>query len=85
MRKNIMLGVRKILFMKKNKTISDDITRELQVCRADYLVIGNKYICSVCEKQFVATEDNKYIINGGYTCSWKCFLQEFRKRQKQNI
>jgi len=71
--------------MKRNKLTSDDIVHELQVCRVDYLIIGNKYICSVCEKQFVATEDDKYIINGGYTCSWKCFLQEFRKHQKQNI
>lgn len=71
--------------MKRNKPVLDDNMHDLQVCRADCLVIGNKYICSVCEKQFVATEDSKYIINGGYTCSWKCFLQEFRKRQKQNI
>lgn len=37
-------------------------------------------ICSVCGKEFKANDDTRYIIAGGYTCSWKCFLAEDKKR-----
>lgn len=37
-------------------------------------------VCPVCGKEFEANDDTRYIICGGYTCSWKCFLTEHRKR-----
>lgn len=39
-------------------------------------------ICPVCKKEFKANLDTKYIIAGGYTCSWKCFLDEAKRREK---
>lgn len=42
--------------------------------------IGEELICPVCGKIFKATEKTKYIIKGGYTCSWKCFFVEATKR-----
>lgn len=39
-----------------------------------------KLICSVCNKEFEANDDTRYIISGGYTCSWKCFLNESKRR-----
>ena len=38
-------------------------------------------ICPICNKEFEANEDTRYIISGGYTCSWKCFLKEMKKRE----
>lgn len=38
------------------------------------------FICPVCGKEFKANNDTRYIIKGGYTCSWKCFLTESKKR-----
>ena len=37
--------------------------------------------CPVCGKEFEANDDTRYIISGGYTCSWKCFLNEAKKRE----
>lgn len=48
----------------------------------DIIKIGDELICSVCGEIFKATNDTKYIINGGYTCSWKCFLEEAKRRHK---
>lgn len=47
------------------------------------LIIGNTYICPVCKKEFVANGEQKYIIGGGYTCTWKCFCEETKKRAKE--
>ena len=44
--------------------------------------VGDKLVCPVCGKEFVATEDTVYIIRGGYTCSWKCFLEVARNNTK---
>lgn len=44
--------------------------------------------CSVCGKEFKPNNDTKYIVCGGYTCSWKCFLKESKKQEiekKKNI
>ena len=43
----------------------------------------NTLICTVCGNEFEITDDTKYIIAGGYTCSWKCFLNEMHKRNKE--
>lgn len=40
-------------------------------------------VCSVCGKEFKANDDTRYIIAGGYTCSWKCFLTESKKRDDE--
>lgn len=38
------------------------------------------FVCPICGKEFEANDDTRYIIGGGYTCSWRCFLTEHRKR-----
>lgn len=43
----------------------------------------DKLICTVCGKEFKITGDTKYIINGGYTCSWKCFSKEAKRRDAE--
>jgi hypothetical protein len=45
--------------------------------------LGEEIVCSVCSQQFKVHGDTKYIINGGYTCSWKCFLDCHREKEKQ--
>ena len=40
-------------------------------------------ICSVCGKEFVVNDDTKYIIAGGYTCSWKCFSDEVKRQESE--
>lgn len=40
-------------------------------------------ICPVCDKEFKANDDTRYIIKGAYTCSWKCFLTESKKRSEE--
>ena len=40
-------------------------------------------ICPVCGKEFKTNNDTRYIIKGGYTCSWKCFLTEAKKRNDE--
>ena len=39
--------------------------------------------CSVCGKEFKTNDDTNYIISGGYTCSWKCFFNEYKKREAE--
>lgn len=40
-------------------------------------------VCPVCGKEFKPTDDTKYIVRGGYTCSWQCFLTRSRERRKE--
>lgn len=40
-------------------------------------------ICTVCGKEFKVNDYTKYIINGGYTCSWKCFINEAKRRDAE--
>lgn len=40
--------------------------------------IGDTLVCSVCGKEFKVSDDTKYICKGGYTCTWKCFLNHVR-------
>lgn len=42
--------------------------------------IGDKLNCSVCNKEFKVSDDTKYICNGGYVCSWKCFIKHVRNK-----
>ena len=37
--------------------------------------------CPICGKEFKATDNTRFIICGGYTCSWKCFSNEIKKRE----
>lgn len=47
--------------------------------------VGDILICPVCNKEFKATEDTKYIAKGGYICEWKCFLDRDKEcRSKQS-
>lgn len=39
--------------------------------------------CPICGKKFKPNDDTKYIIAGGYTCSWKCFLDEVKRREAE--
>ena len=43
------------------------------------IVIGEILICPVCGKSFKVSEDTKYIIAGGFTCDWKCFMVKARE------
>lgn len=36
-------------------------------------------ICPICGKSFVQTEEHKYIVREGFTCSWKCFLERVKE------
>lgn len=38
-------------------------------------------ICPICGKKFEPNDDTKYIIAGGYTCDWECFLNETKRRE----
>lgn len=46
--------------------------------------IGDRLVCPVCNKEFKATDDTKYIAKGGYiyVCSWKCFLTRVKEAEK---
>lgn len=37
--------------------------------------------CPVCNKEFEANNDTRYIIRGGYTCNWNCFIKEVRLQE----
>ena len=39
--------------------------------------------CPVCGKEFKPNNDTKYIVRGGYTCSWQCFLTRLKERKEQ--
>lgn len=43
---------------------------------------GEKLICPVCNKEFKATDNTRFIINNGWTCSWHCFITEHKKQMK---
>lgn len=42
---------------------------------------ADSYICSVCGKKI--DEPTDQIINGGYACSWKCFLDFAKSKKKE--
>ena len=50
----------------------------------DKIVIGEKLDCPVCGKEFKVTSDTCYVANGGYVCSWKCFLGHTVYNKKSN-
>lgn len=45
------------------------------------VAMGDTVICPVCGKTFKVTVDSCCLIRGGYTCSWKCFLDEVKRRE----
>lgn len=36
-------------------------------------------VCPVCGKEFKPNDDTQYIATGGFTCSWKCFMNDARR------
>jgi hypothetical protein len=52
-----------------------------------YIMTANKIrdaaVCPVCGKTFKITEDTCHLIRGEYTCSWKCFLDEVKRREAE--
>lgn len=42
--------------------------------------IGSEQVCSVCGKIYKFSEENKYICNSGYTCTWACFLKHVKEQ-----
>ena len=42
-----------------------------------------KLICTICGEAFKPNDDTKYIARGGYTCSWDCFSNYVKKREKE--
>lgn len=49
-----------------------------------YPQIGESLVCPVCNQRFKATEDTRYLINGNYTCNWKCFFNYYNEHEKVN-
>lgn len=49
--------------------------------KSDTTSTTEKLTCTVCGKKFDPNDDTKYIIAGGYTCSWKCFSDEVKRRE----
>lgn len=49
----------------------------------DTLVQGETLLCPVCKKEYKVNSDTLYIINGGYTCSWNCFLKVIHEKSQQ--
>lgn len=45
--------------------------------------IGDVCLCPVCDKTFNITEEHRYFISGGYPCSWKCFINEVKRRDTE--
>lgn len=50
---------------------------------AHYPKVGEELICPVCGKHFKATEDTRCLINGNYTCDWKCFSDYYNKHANE--
>lgn len=50
--------------------------------RIHQLKQGDNIYCSVCGKPFTLGPQHKYIINGGYSCSWECFLKASRPKEE---
>ena len=48
-----------------------------------YPIVGEELTCPVCKKVFKATNETRYIRNGGHTCSWECFTAPPEKVQQQ--
>lgn len=44
--------------------------------------VGEAAICPVCGKTFKVTADTCSFISGKHTCSWKCFLDEVKRRDE---
>ena len=51
--------------------------------KTDTTSTDESLICTVCGNKFDPDDDTKYIIAGGYTCSWKCFLDETKRRDAE--
>lgn len=45
--------------------------------------IGDKVICPVCQKQYIFSVENAYIISGDYACDWKCFMTRAKTVMKE--
>ena len=60
---------------KSNKSKKNNF--EPKILRAE-----GKLTCPICNKEFKASGDTKYIFSGAYTCSWKCFYNEVKKREE---
>lgn len=41
-------------------------------------------ICPICGKSFIQTEEHKYRVREGLTCSWKCFLERVKEVDEKN-
>nr|DAP06662.1 MAG TPA: protein of unknown function (DUF3330) [Caudoviricetes sp.] len=43
---------------------------------------GDELVCPVCGKKFKFGERSKYIVAGGYVCSWECFLKRGKHKEE---
>lgn len=62
---------------------------ETKETKSDMTNSKESLICPVCMKKFKPNDNTKYIVFGGYTCSWECFSneakkQEIKKKEKEN-
>lgn len=65
----------KVFYMRKKSSASQ--ISQLPQLPTDLLT------CTVCGKEFKKNDYTKYIINGGYTCSWKCFIDEGKRKDAE--
>lgn len=42
-------------------------------------------ICPICGKEFEKSEETCYILDGEYTCSWKCFYDAVSRLEKEKL
>ena len=47
---------------------------------SNFLNSEGRLICPICGKKFKPNDDTKYVIGGGFPCSWKCFWIELKRR-----
>ena len=45
--------------------------------------LGEEVICPICGKKFKITVDTVSFIAGDCTCSWKCFLNEVKRKEAE--
>ena len=50
---------------------------------SDTLILGEMLNCPVCGKEFKVSVDTNAIAMGGYTCSWKCFLDATKSKHSE--
>lgn len=46
----------------------------MKIINLGFPQLGEVLCCPVCGKEFKVTDDTKYAVAEGFTCSWKCCI-----------